>query len=559
MSKIWIKGEEITAEKLNETSYGLHVISQDIPNMTVHITPGVAIVNNAQVRYTGGNSPTITAPTSNPRIDLVVIKQDGTIEIINGTENTSPVAPLYPSDKLVLAEIYLRVSITKIKASDDSVEGYISLDARPITGVAPSMPAGVIFAFGGSSAPAGFLLCDGSAVSRTTYAVLFAAIGTIYGIGNGSTTFNLPDMRGSVPIGSGQKTILRTFSAPYSTIDFSNKRLNLSINHRLQSGELVSISGSIYAYISGQGTQASGKSVDSAGVINVGSAFAALCPVGTPIYQYSQSSSNFSNGQIYFVISNDGTYITVSQTRGGSLFGSGNAGSVSFQTLVTPRITWSTGSMQAYNTGGSNYLSLSGGYGTTPEVGDVLTVSNQISISPFTSSGTVWYVVEVDIANNRFAVSSTPGGSPVYVSGNGWASFTGVKNGKFFVSIIDKTKIAFCPSFGDAIKGENFISIVDYNTNNYTITPADLTLANRSLGDFGGEEDHQLSVLEMPQHRHKRNTQTTSGSGSGYIQEYGVSGEGTPNDGHPLLTDTGGNAKHENMPPFVVINYIVKT
>lgn len=50
--------------------------------------------------------------------------------------------------------------------------------------------------FAMSSAPAGFLKCSGQAVSRTTYAALFTAIGTLYGVGDGSTTFNLPDLRG---------------------------------------------------------------------------------------------------------------------------------------------------------------------------------------------------------------------------------------------------------------------------------------------------------------------------------------------------------------------------
>ena len=63
--------------------------------------------------------------------------------------------------------------------------------------------AGVIQMFGGSTPPAGWLLCDGSAVSRTTYATLFAAIGTTWGAGDGSTTFNLPDLRGRAPIGAG--------------------------------------------------------------------------------------------------------------------------------------------------------------------------------------------------------------------------------------------------------------------------------------------------------------------------------------------------------------------
>ena len=59
-----------------------------------------------------------------------------------------------------------------------------------------ALPEGMISPFGGTAAPTGWLLCDGSAVSRTTYSTLFAAIGVAYGSGDGSTTFNLPDLRG---------------------------------------------------------------------------------------------------------------------------------------------------------------------------------------------------------------------------------------------------------------------------------------------------------------------------------------------------------------------------
>ena len=64
----------------------------------------------------------------------------------------------------------------------------------PLTDVI--LPPGVVFAFGGTAAPTGYLLCDGTAVSRTTYAALFTAIGVAHGSGDGSTTFNLPDYRG---------------------------------------------------------------------------------------------------------------------------------------------------------------------------------------------------------------------------------------------------------------------------------------------------------------------------------------------------------------------------
>lgn len=65
------------------------------------------------------------------------------------------------------------------------------------------MAIGTFVPFGGSSIPTGFLLCDGSAVSRTTYADLFAVIGTAFGSGDGSTTFNIPDMREATAKGAG--------------------------------------------------------------------------------------------------------------------------------------------------------------------------------------------------------------------------------------------------------------------------------------------------------------------------------------------------------------------
>jgi len=70
-----------------------------------------------------------------------------------------------------------------------------------LQGAGSSLPVGVIQAYAGSSAPNDWLFCDGSAVSRTTYADLFTAIGESYGAGDGSTTFNLPDLRGRVPVG----------------------------------------------------------------------------------------------------------------------------------------------------------------------------------------------------------------------------------------------------------------------------------------------------------------------------------------------------------------------
>lgn len=65
------------------------------------------------------------------------------------------------------------------------------------------LPTGIMLPYGGAAPPTGFLLCDGSAVSRVTFSALFSVLSTFYGLGDGSTTFNLPDKRGRTSIGAG--------------------------------------------------------------------------------------------------------------------------------------------------------------------------------------------------------------------------------------------------------------------------------------------------------------------------------------------------------------------
>lgn len=63
------------------------------------------------------------------------------------------------------------------------------------------LPAGIVAPYGGTTEPSGWLFCYGQAVNRVTYAALYAAIGTTYGAGDGTTTFNLPDLRGRTVAG----------------------------------------------------------------------------------------------------------------------------------------------------------------------------------------------------------------------------------------------------------------------------------------------------------------------------------------------------------------------
>ena len=80
-------------------------------------------------------------------------------------------------------EVTVDTTLSKLRLHDGSTAGGVEIGG---------MPVGSIIPYAGTTIPAGYLLCDGSAISRTTYSALFAAIGTTYGAGDGNSTFNLP-------------------------------------------------------------------------------------------------------------------------------------------------------------------------------------------------------------------------------------------------------------------------------------------------------------------------------------------------------------------------------
>jgi len=90
--------------------------------------------------------------------------------------------------------------------SDISLDTFSTVLSTFLAVAMPPVPTGTILDYAGSSIPSGYLECDGNPHSRTTYAGLFAVIGVTWGSGNGSTTFNVPDLRGKAAIGAGQDT-----------------------------------------------------------------------------------------------------------------------------------------------------------------------------------------------------------------------------------------------------------------------------------------------------------------------------------------------------------------
>lgn len=136
--------------------------------------------------------------------DQIFYTQNGGIPSYNAAYDYIPGRVVLYTDNNLYKCIQANGASSTVVAPTDST--YWS-QIPTYTDLPDPIPTGVILTFGGSTVPEGFLLCNGAAISRTTYAKLFAAIGTLYGAGDGSTTFNLPDMRDKFAEGSGTYTV----------------------------------------------------------------------------------------------------------------------------------------------------------------------------------------------------------------------------------------------------------------------------------------------------------------------------------------------------------------
>ena len=113
------------------------------------------------------------------------------------------------------------------------------------------MPSGSIIAWGGkySTIPSGYLFCDGSAYSRTTYSTLFAALGTIHGSGDGSTTFNIPNLKNKFIIGANTSETADTFPGiAAGKTGGSADAIVVSHNHGHTLSPSVSVSGGNHSH-----------------------------------------------------------------------------------------------------------------------------------------------------------------------------------------------------------------------------------------------------------------------------------------------------------------------
>jgi microcystin-dependent protein len=129
------------------------------------------------------------------------------------------------------------------------------LDLATASGATAALPPGTINMFAGATAPTGWLLCDGSAILRSTYTTLFAVIGTTYGAGDGSTTFNLPDLRGRVAVGyaasGGHADVSTLGNADGSVLTSRRPKHNHTVNTTGSYAQVSGVGGGTFATAAG--------------------------------------------------------------------------------------------------------------------------------------------------------------------------------------------------------------------------------------------------------------------------------------------------------------------
>lgn len=191
-------GDGTTAWNHLGYSFGIYNITEGSTNGTISVDGTDVAVKGLGSRaydstsYLPLSGGTMTGTIVNNSANFVTRPNDtGELLLFSGTAGSSyPVIALRGKNRSSEAgSCFIRtIDSSNIKILMMKPDGTLTWGGQPL------LPVGVVQAFAGNTIPTGWLLCDGSAVSRTTYANLYACIGDTYGAGDGSTTFNLPNL-----------------------------------------------------------------------------------------------------------------------------------------------------------------------------------------------------------------------------------------------------------------------------------------------------------------------------------------------------------------------------
>jgi len=205
---------------------------------------------------------------------------------------------------------------------------------------------GMITATGRATADTGWLLCDGSAVSRTTYATLFGVIGITFGAGDGSTTFNLPDLRGRFPLGKAVSGTGSTLGGTLGALDHVHAGPSHNHNRITHTTPWTTHNHTIAHTHS---TPAHVHSIDSS------SSYAQICLDANTLFEGRNNSVTSWAADVQATTTTSGS--STNKTRGAIVCGSTTSGGAG-----------TTGGASTAYTGGSGQLTTDGS--STPNTGD---------------------------------------------------------------------------------------------------------------------------------------------------------------------------------------------
>jgi microcystin-dependent protein len=420
-----------------------------------------------------------------------------------------------------------------------------SVSVSPNISVSPTfsaLPAGMVIDYAGSAAPSGYLLCDGSAVSRATYATLFGVVGTDYGVGDGATTFNVPDLRGRVAV--GRDNMGTNFPAD---LTYHANMLANSAAPQLGSGSVVVTAPAVIASNEIQvPANASAK-----WEIPVGLSDLNITDEGSLRFEWipGYTGQPFSEAAI----------VEISGASGNSMQFLANAAATGFRfnltangVAVVPDLSF--GSFSAVS-------------GTPVEVEIGWDLAN---------TTVVIYIDGVRVYNNTSTAAST------WAAWIGSSVLRGISNGGFeaadydnisYFDVIQHTGVSYTP--GSLEFGANDAG---------RVTTAESGIDGAVLGGAGGAESHALTVPELAEHNHIGTTDgdgdhthgingnlsstlltlstAPGGTGPFYLnggsQDVSIQNAGTHT--HTFTTNNNGSGDtHQNMPPSLILNKIIKT
>lgn len=422
-----------------------------------------------------------------------------------------------------------------------------------------SLAAGTISLWTSDVAPTNWIFCDGAAISRTTYASLFAAIGVKYGAGDGSTTFNVPNLKGRVPAGKdaaqtefatlaqtgGEKThILTTAEMPSHTHTQNSHGHTLTNAVVAAANHIHSLSSAAWAYVS----------------------MIARTTNQIEMRRIATTNGASSTHSLNYTALGGGAGVYAEAMTSAAELG-GNTDAETSTTTVSAQSTTATNQ----NTGGDgahnnlqpytvvNFIIKTANGDTDGDSQLTQRVSNLESSQP---------VLQPTGVVNAFSGTAAP---------NGWLLCDG--------SAVSRATYAnlFAVIGSTYGPGDGSTTFNTPNLKGRVIAGVDAAQSEfAALNQTGGEKTHKLTVAEMPSHTHTQNSHSHTQDPHNHFYNSGspttttgtrladtstaaahtiTSSDTTATNQATTATNqnTGGDGTHNNLQPYLVLNYIIKT